>query len=115
LTLDGGVLECTQEAGDVMFVPHSWGHAVVNLVETVGVAGEVATGNILNGGKHPEGDPGQFRPPPGKSSSSRAGAAGAGAAAQAGAPGTSSRVGAAGAAAEAGPPSGGSGASKDEL
>ena len=46
---DDGALECTQEAGDVMFVPHSWGHAVINLVETIGVAGELATGNILNG------------------------------------------------------------------
>lgn len=62
---DEDALECTQEAGDVIFVPHSWGHAVINLVETVGVAGELATGNILNGGKHPSGDapPGRFRPP----------------------------------------------------
>ena len=59
-------LECTQEAGDVMFVPHSWGHAVINLVETIGVASELATGNVLNGGKHPAGDapPGRFKPPP---------------------------------------------------
>ena len=31
-------LHCTQEAGDVLYVPHGWGHAVVNLQASVGVA-----------------------------------------------------------------------------
>lgn len=31
-------LECEQRAGDVLFVPHLWGHGTVNLEESVGVA-----------------------------------------------------------------------------
>jgi hypothetical protein len=34
------LLECTQGAGDVAYVPHGWGHAVLNLHTTVGVAVE---------------------------------------------------------------------------
>jgi hypothetical protein len=37
---DGGLqcMQCMQEAGDVMFVPHGWGHVVVNTMVSVGVA-----------------------------------------------------------------------------
>jgi len=37
---DGRTLECTQEAGDVLFVPEGWAHAVVNLRASVGFAVE---------------------------------------------------------------------------
>jgi hypothetical protein len=33
-------LECTQEAGDVLYVPRSWGHGVLNLETSVGYARE---------------------------------------------------------------------------
>ena len=33
-------LECTQEAGDVMYVPWSWGHGTLNLGEVQGMATE---------------------------------------------------------------------------
>jgi hypothetical protein len=33
--------QCVQHAGDVMFVPCGWGHAVLNEVESVGVAVEL--------------------------------------------------------------------------
>jgi hypothetical protein len=33
---------CVQEAGDVLFVPHGWGHAALNLNTSVGVAIEFA-------------------------------------------------------------------------
>lgn len=33
-------LQCTQNAGDVMYVPHGWGHAVLNVHASVGVAVE---------------------------------------------------------------------------
>jgi len=36
-------LECTQRAGDVLYVPDHWGHAVLNLQTSVGFATEVAT------------------------------------------------------------------------
>ena len=36
-------LECVQEAGDVMFVPDFWGHMILNLRESVGIAGEWET------------------------------------------------------------------------
>ena len=32
---------CVQRAGDLLFVPTGWAHAVVNLAESVGVAVEV--------------------------------------------------------------------------
>ena len=35
--------ECVQEAGDVMFVPDFWGHMILNLRESVGIAGEWET------------------------------------------------------------------------
>jgi hypothetical protein len=33
-------LECTQNAGDVMFVPTLWGHATLNTMQSIGVAHE---------------------------------------------------------------------------
>jgi ribosomal protein L16 Arg81 hydroxylase len=35
-----GVLECTQEAGDIMFVPMFWSHATLNLETSIGFAYE---------------------------------------------------------------------------
>ena len=34
----GGVLQCVQEAGDIMYVPHGWGHAVLNTMASIGLA-----------------------------------------------------------------------------
>lgn len=44
-TLQGHLLECTQEAGDALYVPFGWGHAVLNTGKgfTVGVAVEFST------------------------------------------------------------------------
>ena len=39
----GRPLECSQDAGDVMFIPSGWGHAVLNLEVSVGVALEFAS------------------------------------------------------------------------
>lgn len=39
-----GVLRCTQLAGDVLVVPDSWGHAVLNLGDSVGFASEFVWG-----------------------------------------------------------------------
>jgi len=36
-------LQCVQEAGDVLYVPRGWGHAVLNLRTSVGYAVEFAT------------------------------------------------------------------------
>jgi len=36
--------ECTQNAGDLMFVPGGWAHAVLNIQESVAVATEIASG-----------------------------------------------------------------------
>jgi oxalate decarboxylase/phosphoglucose isomerase-like protein (cupin superfamily) len=36
-------MECVQEAGDVIFVPRHWGHAVLNLQTTIGYALEFPT------------------------------------------------------------------------
>lgn len=41
--LDNEILQCTQEAGDVMYVPHGWGHAVLNTQTSIGVAVEFST------------------------------------------------------------------------
>ncbi len=38
-------LECVQHPGDLMFVPDMWGHAVINLRESVGVASEFVYGS----------------------------------------------------------------------
>lgn len=34
------LIECTQQAGDVLYVPAGWGHATLNWQESVGVAVE---------------------------------------------------------------------------
>jgi hypothetical protein len=36
----GEVLECTQRAGDVVYVPRQYGHATLNTQESIGVAQE---------------------------------------------------------------------------
>ena len=36
-------LECVQLAGDVLYIPDHWGHAVLNDEPSVGYAAEVAT------------------------------------------------------------------------
>lgn len=36
-------LQCTQQAGDLMFVPHGWGHAILNVETSVGYALEFST------------------------------------------------------------------------
>ena len=38
------VLECEQLGGDVIFVPEMWGHAVINLEESIGYASEFVFG-----------------------------------------------------------------------
>ena len=40
LAARGGLLQCDQRAGDLLFVPKMWGHAVVNTRTSVGVAVE---------------------------------------------------------------------------
>ena len=35
------VLECVQQPGDLIFVPTSWGHAVLNLQTSIGAAFEI--------------------------------------------------------------------------
>lgn len=37
------VVECTQNGGDVLFVPPGWGHATLNLRTSVGIALEFST------------------------------------------------------------------------
>ena len=34
------MFECTQEAGQVIYVPEQWGHAVINVQDSVAVAYE---------------------------------------------------------------------------
>ncbi len=34
------VLQCTQYGGDIAFVPHNWGHAVVNRLPSIAMAYE---------------------------------------------------------------------------
>lgn len=46
LALDGNVdvslpLECTQHAGQLIYIPEGWYHSTVNLVETIGVARQI--------------------------------------------------------------------------
>lgn len=38
-----GIIECTQEAGDVIFVPSDWSHGVLNTKTSIGVALEFST------------------------------------------------------------------------
>ena len=40
---DAKPLECTQFAGDVMYVPRGWGHAILNMATSIGYALEFAT------------------------------------------------------------------------
>lgn len=42
-------LECVQEAGDIMYVPTDWGHGVLNLETSVGVATEFSWGHGQRG------------------------------------------------------------------
>jgi ribosomal protein L16 Arg81 hydroxylase len=35
-----GYLECTQHAGDIMYVPSLWGHSTLNTRQSIGVAHE---------------------------------------------------------------------------
>ena len=39
-TAAGALLECTQRPGDVLFIPHHWSHAVVNVRDSLAVATE---------------------------------------------------------------------------
>ena len=43
------MLHCVQNAGDVMYVPSSWGHMILNLKESIGVAGEFRAGGGVGG------------------------------------------------------------------
>lgn len=36
----GGVVECVQRPGDVVYVPENWGHAVINTMDSIAVAYE---------------------------------------------------------------------------
>ena len=42
-------LECMQEAGDILVLPTGWGHAVLNVRESIGAAREFRGGAIVNG------------------------------------------------------------------
>lgn len=35
------ILECTQQPGEVIFVPQGYRHAVVNIKDSIGIASEV--------------------------------------------------------------------------
>jgi hypothetical protein len=37
---EGGVLECIQEPGDVMYIPEGWAHGILNLDDVVGYSTE---------------------------------------------------------------------------
>ena len=49
------ILECTQEAGDVVFVPHGYSHAVVNTKDSIGLANQVREGESQRGANRPGG------------------------------------------------------------
>lgn len=38
---EGSILECTQQAGDILYVPKYWSHAVLNTQECIGFAREI--------------------------------------------------------------------------
>ena len=44
-----GAITCTQRAGDVLYVPCDWGHGVLNLRHSVGVAVEFSWGHGQRG------------------------------------------------------------------
>ena len=44
-----GALSCTQRAGDVLYVPCDWGHGVLNVRPSVGVAVEFSWGHGQRG------------------------------------------------------------------
>ena len=49
LSADERPIECVQLAGDVLYVPFLWGHAVLNIHETIGIAMEFSyRGNFLD-------------------------------------------------------------------
>ena len=35
-------LQCTQQAGDIVFVPKNWGHATLNIRQSIGLAYELS-------------------------------------------------------------------------
>lgn len=42
---DPSALECMQHSGDLVFIPDMWGHAVINVRESIGLAAEFIYGN----------------------------------------------------------------------
>jgi hypothetical protein len=45
---ENGMLECVQEAGTVLYIPDGWGHATVNLEDSIGIAVEVGTAPLAD-------------------------------------------------------------------
>ena len=43
---DARPLECSQRAGDVMFVPQNWGHGIYNTRQSVGIAVELLSKRV---------------------------------------------------------------------
>jgi hypothetical protein len=46
-------LECVQNAGEVLFVPTGWLHAVLNMEDSIGLAVEVGDSRMLQGVSEP--------------------------------------------------------------
>lgn len=40
-------MQCTQRAGDIMFVPSLWGHATLNMKQSIGVAHEFSVETFI--------------------------------------------------------------------
>ena len=40
------LLECTQYAGDIMYVPTLWGHGTLNIKQSIGVAHEFSVESV---------------------------------------------------------------------
>ncbi len=38
---DHAPLECVQETGDLVYIPDMWGHSVLNLADSIGIAYEM--------------------------------------------------------------------------
>ena len=38
--VEAAPFECVQEAGDALYVPTNWGHATINVEESIGIAHE---------------------------------------------------------------------------